>query len=290
VCDWAGPVDLLNIIDDSTADRRTASADMMWRLFLGPASDNKKLRDSYPRAKRQQLLQSGSPLAFLKEKAPPFLVVHGDQDKIVPVVQSRRFVKRLQELESNVEYIELPGVGHNPGERPISHQRALAFFREHLGLAAQGGRPAAANGPVRREAEEGTVTGKARSVAHPKASGGRKVGFIDNPESNLEFEVPLAHGGPWTLRLRYGNGSPQGKAATHQLVVNTNAPREVRYPHTGWDNWQTLELQVDLQEGDNTLRFGKGELFAELDWIELEPVPQEKADPSEPATPTDNSE
>jgi acetyl esterase/lipase len=137
VCDWAGPVDLVEIIDDSPADLRTVTADMMWRLFLGLASDNKKLRESYSRIKRQQLLQSGSPLAFLKDKAPPFLVVHGDQDKIVPVVQSRRFVKRLQDLESNVEYIELPGVGHNPGERPISQQRALAFFREHLGLSGK---------------------------------------------------------------------------------------------------------------------------------------------------------
>jgi hypothetical protein len=131
------------------------------------------------------------------------------------------------------------------------------------------------------------VTGSARSVAHPQASGGLKVGFIDNPESTLEFELPFACGGPWTLRMRYGNGSPQGQAATHQLVINAAPPRAVRYPHTGWDNWQTLELQVDLQEGENTLRFGKGELFAELDWIELEPLPQEKIAPSEPATPSE---
>lgn len=272
VCDWAGPVDLVQIIDDSSADRRTASADMMWRLFLGPPSENKKLRDSYPPAKRRQLLQSGSPLAFLKAKGPPFLVVHGDQDKIVPVAQSRRFVQRLRELENNVEYIELPGVGHNPGERPISAQRALAFFREHLQSPEAPRTAQAAAGPQRLEAEAGSVTGKARPVPHAKASGGQKVGFIDNPDSTLEFELTLAHGGNWTLRLRYGNGSPMGKPATHRLIINGNAATEVRYPHTGWDNWQTLELTVELQEGTNTLTFGKGELFAELDWIEWEPV------------------
>jgi pimeloyl-ACP methyl ester carboxylesterase len=41
--------------------------------------------------------------------AAPALVIHGDQDLIVPVENGRMLASRLP----NVRYVELPGVGHN---------------------------------------------------------------------------------------------------------------------------------------------------------------------------------
>ncbi|MFN8855941.1 MAG: alpha/beta fold hydrolase [Planctomycetaceae bacterium] len=275
VCDWSGPVDLQRLVEDSAEEYRKVSQEMLWRLYLGPAADNLKLRDSLSNSKRTQLFQSGSPMSYIAEKMPPILVVHGEQDRIVSVRQSRRFVKRLEQLGAPIDYVELPGVGHDLRESPVSAKRVVAFFRQHLDLPE----PALdrTSGPWHREAEEGTLAGKARKVPQAKASEGYKVGFFDSAESSLLFEVRVAAAGPWILRVRYANGSPGGEQSTHQLTLNNAPPQELCYPHTGWDKWQTLEVQVDLQAGLNRLQFGRGTLAAELDWIELQAVPEEVA-------------
>src|SRR6478672_829549 len=36
-----------------------------------------------------------SPIYWVTEKAPPTLIIHGDEDKVVPIEQSRRFVEKL---------------------------------------------------------------------------------------------------------------------------------------------------------------------------------------------------
>jgi acetyl esterase/lipase len=54
-----------------------------------------------------------SPLAYVKTNAPPFFVVHGDQDTLVIVEDARRFVEQLRATSSNpVAYAELPGAEH----------------------------------------------------------------------------------------------------------------------------------------------------------------------------------
>jgi acetyl esterase/lipase len=52
-------------------------------------------------------------LAYVKTNAPPFFVVHGDQDTLVIVEDARRFVEQLRTTSSNpVAYAELPGAQH----------------------------------------------------------------------------------------------------------------------------------------------------------------------------------
>jgi len=275
VCDWSGPVDLQRLVEDSADDYRKVAQEMLWRLYLGPAADNLKRRDSFTSSQRTKLFQSGSPISCIAEKMPPMLVMHGEQDRIVSVRQSRRYVKRLEQLGAPMDYIELPGIGHDLRESPASGPRVVTFFRRHLNLPepALDGK----SGPWRREAEVGTLAGKARSLSDANASGEHKVGFLDSQDSSVMFEVRVAEAGAWLLRMRYTNGSPGGQQASHQLVVNEEPPRELVYPHTGRDNWQTLEVRVELQEGGNTLRFRPAMRSAELDWIELGSDSKEEA-------------
>ncbi|MGW0759760.1 family 43 glycosylhydrolase [Streptomyces sp. NPDC002814] len=102
---------------------------------------------------------------------------------------------------------------------------------------------------------------------------GRAVGHIDHPDSYVEFSVFTPTTESHTLTVRYGNGSLDGGGSpaqsTHTLTVNGSAAGEVRYPHTGWDNWQTASVNVGLKEGWNTVRLGKGLLYAELDSVEV---------------------
>ncbi|TGJ94547.1 alpha/beta hydrolase, partial [Actinotalea fermentans ATCC 43279 = JCM 9966 = DSM 3133] len=54
-----------------------------------------------------------APGAYLHPAAPPFLVVHGDQDTLVPVEGARRFVADLRGVSTSpVVYAELPGAQH----------------------------------------------------------------------------------------------------------------------------------------------------------------------------------
>ncbi len=60
-----------------------------------------------------ETLRSLSPLEALSPKAPRFFVVHGRDDRLVPVAQSRAFVRRAQKWGVTVDYRELPKMGHN---------------------------------------------------------------------------------------------------------------------------------------------------------------------------------
>ncbi|GAA1966121.1 alpha/beta hydrolase [Amycolatopsis minnesotensis] len=54
-----------------------------------------------------------SPLDRITDEAPPFFVVHGEHDSLVPVREARRFVERLRGVSRNpVAYAEIPGAQH----------------------------------------------------------------------------------------------------------------------------------------------------------------------------------
>lgn len=53
------------------------------------------------------------PTAFARPDAPPFLVVHGDHDSVVPADDARHFTERLRQISTQpVVYAELPGAHH----------------------------------------------------------------------------------------------------------------------------------------------------------------------------------
>jgi acetyl esterase/lipase len=54
-----------------------------------------------------------SPVHWIRADAPPFLVVHGDLDTLVPVAQARSFTKRLRQVSAApVLYAEMKGAQH----------------------------------------------------------------------------------------------------------------------------------------------------------------------------------
>jgi acetyl esterase/lipase len=55
----------------------------------------------------------GDPLTHAHAGAPPFLIVHGGHDTVVPVAGARRFAEGLQAVSAQpVVYVELPGAQH----------------------------------------------------------------------------------------------------------------------------------------------------------------------------------
>lgn len=57
--------------------------------------------------------EKASPLSRIHAKAPPFFIIHGDMDTLVPVGEARRFVNELREVSSApVVYAEISGAQH----------------------------------------------------------------------------------------------------------------------------------------------------------------------------------
>lgn len=117
------------------------------------------------------------------------------------------------------------------------------------------------------EAEEAKVN-NAKIVSNTGASNGKKVGYIDYADSYVEFDVDVPTGG-YILKIRYSNG--MGQQATHNVSVNGSSVGEVSYHSFGWDNWRFAEKDISLTNGENKIKISKGELFTEIDFIELVP-------------------
>lgn len=61
-----------------------------------------------------QLLERYSPLHHVgrREQHPPFLLVHGDRDRLVPVSQSRQFLARLRAAGAQADILVVEGADH----------------------------------------------------------------------------------------------------------------------------------------------------------------------------------
>lgn len=84
-----------------------------------------------------EIFRKASPIAQVHPDAPPFLVVHGTGDSVIPVEQARSFVERLRPVSrSVVSYVELPGAGHGfdltDGGRTGSVATAIGLFLNHI--------------------------------------------------------------------------------------------------------------------------------------------------------------
>jgi len=82
----------------------------------------------------EQRYREASPLHHVTPDDPPFLIVHGEADEIVPVVQSDELASKLEHNGVSVKYIRLPGEGHGfslPAFELIM-QESLAFLKENL--------------------------------------------------------------------------------------------------------------------------------------------------------------
>jgi acetyl esterase/lipase len=61
----------------------------------------------------REAFEKASPMGRTHDRAPPFLVIHGDRDTLVPVAEARHFVQALRNSsKAPVVYAEVPGAQH----------------------------------------------------------------------------------------------------------------------------------------------------------------------------------
>lgn len=120
VCDWYGPSDLLRILSTNAANDNAKSA--VGLLLGGAVKDNK------------EKAALASPLTHVSKKSPPFLIVHGDKDPLVPLVQSTILRDALKKAGVEVSLLVIEGAGHGfKGPQMEQAEKAVAeFFDRHL--------------------------------------------------------------------------------------------------------------------------------------------------------------
>ena len=92
-----GAYDLANVLDTRAGRNRS---DYFLNRMVFKSNDPAVARDA-------------TPLLHVHDDAPPFFVIHGTHDSLVPVAEARELVRRLRELSSSpVLYAELPGGQH----------------------------------------------------------------------------------------------------------------------------------------------------------------------------------
>jgi len=121
VCDWYGPSDLTKIAQAGTG-RHSSAESPVGRLLGGPAE-----------ARRERAAKA-SPVTYVSGDDPPFLIMHGTEDPVVPYSQSVILAEALQEAGVSVTLVPLEGAKHGGREfaSPGVTRQVMAFFDRHL--------------------------------------------------------------------------------------------------------------------------------------------------------------
>lgn len=78
-----------------------------------------------------EIYRRASPIEHVTKNAPPFLILHGTADILVPIIHSERFHKKLLEAGAKSELQVLPGAGHGwSGEVAVKTMGMVTTFLE----------------------------------------------------------------------------------------------------------------------------------------------------------------
>lgn len=119
VCDYYGPTDLLKMASQSDPNPRIDHD--------APDSPESKLLGG-PIQQKPDLGRLANPITHVDGSDPPFLIVHGDADPLVPHQQSRMLHDALKAANVPSELVIVPGGGHGPFRNPEQLQRVRKFF------------------------------------------------------------------------------------------------------------------------------------------------------------------
>jgi len=115
--------------------------------FYGRSVITQERHDRFAGETPEQTLANAaaaSPQTYFTKSLPPFLIVQGDADEVVPVKFNRDLAAKLGELGVPHEYVELPGAGHAFGLQPKEKDLrpvVLSFLGKYLAKPAPAAAP-----------------------------------------------------------------------------------------------------------------------------------------------------
>jgi len=116
VVDWYGPTDFLTV---GAKDTRSS-------LLGGDAQAN------------PEKARKASPMTYVSKDAAPFLIMHGDEDKTVPILQSEMFAAALKKAGADATFAVVKGGKHGGAlfTNAESMKQIEDFFARHLARKA----------------------------------------------------------------------------------------------------------------------------------------------------------
>lgn len=120
----AGPSDLLEMLDwERKEEGRDSEAYLYWVEHIGnPSKDKDKLA-------------AVSPARLASRVTRPIMLIHGEQDGIVPIMQSELMEKALRKAGKSYEFLRLPDSAHSyrsDEDELREYQEAVRFLQTYL--------------------------------------------------------------------------------------------------------------------------------------------------------------
>jgi acetyl esterase/lipase len=128
VCDIYGPSDFYTVVSQANEDKNVKNifnwnkGDPYSKLIGAKLGEDKEKCDAV------------SPTHFVSKDNPPFLILHGDRDALVPFAQSVELTELLSKAGVPVTLQKLPGAGHGGPAfaLPAVNKLTNAFFDKYL--------------------------------------------------------------------------------------------------------------------------------------------------------------
>ncbi|MGO8675008.1 MAG: alpha/beta hydrolase fold domain-containing protein [Limisphaerales bacterium] len=124
VVDWFGPTDLTLMGQQSgphSIIQHDAPNAPEARLLGGPVQE------------KRDLARTANPLTYIDKNAPPFLIMHGDSDRVVPLGQSVVLAKALIEAGGEVTMKTIHGADHEGPQFRNAESRNCSGLTDPLG-------------------------------------------------------------------------------------------------------------------------------------------------------------
>ena len=122
VVDYFGPTDFLQM------DAHRVPGGMVHDAADSPESE----LVGGPIQENADQVAAANPITYVGPDAPPFLIVHGDRDPLVPHHQSELLVAALERAGTPVTFYTVTGAGHGGFTDPVVAELTRAFLAEHL--------------------------------------------------------------------------------------------------------------------------------------------------------------
>jgi acetyl esterase/lipase len=117
------PADLVDYGETNRTVLEFKPVEFVWHVFA--------LSDK-PREEQVTALRELSPIAHITPDDAPTLILHGDQDELVPYEQAPRFIARLKDQGVAAELITRPGARHTWPTMWADFAVAADWFDKHL--------------------------------------------------------------------------------------------------------------------------------------------------------------
>jgi acetyl esterase/lipase len=120
VADWFGPTDFLQM------DAHRLPNGM---VHNSPGSPESRLIGG-PLQKNNDRAEKANPITYITPNTPPFLIAHGDADRLVPHHQSELLAAALKEVGVPVTFHTVKGGGHGFRDATADEMRRQFFSKE----------------------------------------------------------------------------------------------------------------------------------------------------------------